>query len=134
MSATRDKTQKTAFVYSNLYQLYRKGKEAAQTSSVLTTAASEERKSYFQLPGSMPSEKNVLKSADLSAQTAPKVNPYTPPSFITKRVVQKPEALQQASPVQSAAIQSLKDNLKTLGDLHSRLKFMLEELEDLTKE
>jgi hypothetical protein len=31
------------------------------------------------------------------------------------------------------AVNGLKDNLKALNDLHSRLKFMLTELEDLIK-
>jgi hypothetical protein len=148
MSASRDKTQKTAFVYSNLYQLYRKGKEAASSAEVppVPTAESESeaRQSYFQLPNSMgtlASEKNVLKSADLKAEAAPEVNPYQPPSLLAKRIVDKPKAIQPEShhshlahPVQSAAIQSLKENLKTLNDLHSRLKFMLEELQELVKE
>jgi hypothetical protein len=128
MSASRDKSQKTAFVYSNLYQLYRKGKEAAVNSNP----------DIFQLPnpaGTLASEKNVLKSGDLKAEAAPTVSAYQPPSLLTKRIVEKPKALQQAQmPAQSAAIQSLKDNLKTLNDLHSRLKFMLEELQELVKE
>jgi hypothetical protein len=47
--------------------------------------------------------------------------------------VQNPlvKATQQA---QDTAIQSLKDNLKNLNDLHSRLRFMLQELEELVKE
>ena len=35
MSATRDKSQKTTFVYSNLYQIYRQGKEAALTKGIV---------------------------------------------------------------------------------------------------
>jgi hypothetical protein len=133
MSASRDKSQKTAFVYSNLYQLYRKGQEAAKTAEPVVDL----KKDVFQLPGTLPSEKNVLKSHDLKAEAAPAVSAYQPPSLLAKRIVEKPQALQQAQaamPAQSAAIQSLKDNLKTLNDLHSRLKFMLEELQELVKE
>jgi hypothetical protein len=137
MSASRDKSQKTAFVYSNLYQLYRKGKEAAQNANP-AESLQDVRNDIFQLPnpaGTLASEKNVLKSGDLKAEAAPTVSAYQPPSLLTKRIVEKPKALQQAQmPAQSAAIQSLKDNLKTLNDLHSRLKFMLEELQELVKE
>lgn len=137
MSASQDKNQKTAFVYSNLYQLYRKGKEAAQSApvnTIQTSVAEEARKSYFQLPSTLPSEKNVLKSGDLKSEMAPKVNAYHPPSLLAKRLVDKPQALNQVNPTQSAAIESLKSNLKSLNDLHSRLRFMLEELEDLVKD
>lgn len=161
MSANRDTSQKTTFVYSNLYQLYRKGKEAADQSQVpaqvsaqvpaqapvanAAESVADLRQAVFQLPnpmGALPSEKNVLKSTDLKAQAAPAVNAYEPPSLLAKRIVEKPQALKQAQkngpngmmPAQSAAIQSLKDNLKTLNDLHARLKFMLEELQDLVKE
>lgn len=149
MSANRDTSQKTTFVYSNLYQLYRKGKEAADQAQVPTQASApvanaaesvaDLRQAVFQLPnpmGALPSEKNVLKSGDLKAQAAPAVNAYEPPSLLAKRIVEKPQALKQAQqmPAQSAAIQSLKDNLKTLNDLHARLKFMLEELQELVKE
>jgi hypothetical protein len=144
MSASRDKTQKTTFVYSNLYQLYRKGKEAAADQAVAPPAepVSETHSAVFQLPNAMAtlaSEKNVLKSGDLKAEAAPLVNAYQPPSLLAKRIIEKPQALQKVQqntvmPAQSAAIQSLKDNLKTLNDLHSRLKFMLEELQDLVKD
>jgi hypothetical protein len=150
MSANRDTSQKTTFVYSNLYQLYRKGKEAAEQAQVPAQApvanaaesVADLRQAVFQLPnpmGALPSEKNVLKSTDLKAQAAPAVNAYEPPSLLAKRIVEKPQALKQVQkngmmPAQSAAIQSLKDNLKTLNDLHARLKFMLEELQDLVKE
>ncbi len=137
MSANRDTTQKTTFVYSNLYQLYRKGKEGADPSAH-HSAHHSAHQAVFQLPnsvGTLASEKNVLKSGDLKAEAAPAVSAYQPPSLLTKRIVDKPQALQQAQmPAQSAAIQSLKDNLKTLNDLHSRLKFMLEELQELVKE
>ena len=120
MSATRYNSQKIAFVYSNLYQIYRQGKETAAQSP-------------------------VLKAQDLRADSvqaeapvaAVKISPYSPMELIGKRV-QKPEALKVAEGIQSASspspIEGLKNNLKTLNDLHSRLRFMLKELEDLVKE
>ncbi|MFL5813208.1 MAG: hypothetical protein ACJ763_06495 [Bdellovibrionia bacterium] len=138
MSANRDTSQKTTFVYSNLYQLYRKGKEAAEQAPATTPEAQASSQAIFQLPnpmGTLASEKNVLKTGDLKAEAAPAVSAYQPPSLLAKRIVDKPQALkQQPMPAQSAAIESLKANLKTLNDLHSRLKFMLEELQELVKE
>lgn len=121
MSATRDKSQKVTFVYSNLYQIYKKGQEAAS--------------------------KHVLKSQDLNeaaknlvAETAPQavIRPYTPAELIGKRI-QKPAVISsQANAAhsigQKSALDGLKNNLKTLNQLHSRLRFMLQELEDLVKE
>ncbi len=106
MSATRDKNQKVAFVYSNLYEIYRKGKDAAVSS---------------------PSH-NVLKANDVNQTPFAKVRSYTPAELIGKRI-QRPKSLPSANP----ALQSLKDNLKALNDLHARLRFMLQELEELVK-
>lgn len=141
MSANRDNTQKSAFVYTNLYQLYRKSTQNPETSS-------EALKSFFQVPGAMPTERNVLKTANLKAESAPQISEYTPPTFINSKVAVMPaevtvmknivsqpvsEKTAMASP-HTAAIESLKNNLKSLNDLHSRLRFMLQELEELVKE
>ncbi|OFZ21744.1 MAG: hypothetical protein A2X94_15770 [Bdellovibrionales bacterium GWB1_55_8] len=123
MSASHDKTQKVTFVYSNLYELYRRGKDAAVASPDPAPVLSE--------PIGFQSSGNVLKAQDLrtGAATA-KVEAYAPAEFIGKRVA-KPDFL---PPRDTAAIDSLKKNLEQLNDLHSRLRFMLQELEDLVKE
>lgn len=133
MSATQDKTQKVAFVYSNLYQIYRKGKDAAQKAELPVAS-----------PLAVPGRKSVLKSEDLRAKAAAQAEPaprpaviqeYRPAEFIGKRVARpavippRPQQIQQRE-----AIDSLKQNLKSLNDLHSRLRFMLLEIEDLVKE
>ena len=130
MSATRDKSQKTTFVYSNLYQIYRKGKDAANASPGLTTS-------------------QVIKAADASAtvvrrETAPDatvVRPYNPAELMAKRMARPavlPQKESKASPAVSTPavhpLESLKQNMKDLNDLQARLRFMLQELEDLVKE
>jgi hypothetical protein len=161
MSATRDKNQKIAFVYSNMYALYKKGKDAATASTpfaINRTApvepaapATGASRSVSAAPVTVKGKlaptvsdidaelsrdreprQHVLKVANLveSAPASVKINSYSPPEFIGKRIVQKPEYLAKQNP----AIESLKTNLKTLNDLHSRLRFMLQELEDLIKE
>ncbi|MCM2278273.1 MAG: hypothetical protein NDJ89_09375 [Oligoflexia bacterium] len=134
MSATHDKTQKATFVYTNLYQLYRKGKEAAQSSAPVEA----ETAPFVARPAGMGGK--VLKADNLRAAAQPQVEAYNPPSFISPaqkaapspvgRRVERPDYL---APRRNEAVESLKENLKTLNDLHARLRFMLQELEELVK-
>jgi hypothetical protein len=142
MSATRDKNQRVTFVYSNLYQIYRKGKEAAVSADpeavIAKYKAAESGASTLGL-----SSGKVLKAKDLnvaapaeSPQPAIAVRAYEPVELIGKRLP-KPASLAtltSAHHVQNDALNSLKQNLNALNDLHSRLRFMLQELEDLVKE
>ena len=115
MSATRDKNSKITFVYSNLHAAYRKGLDAARASGT---------------PVGL-SRGRIIKAYDQHREV--KVERHTPPALLrsgrTAHTVSRPPVLKQ----QSEALQSLKDNLKSLTDLHSRLRFMLKELEDLVK-
>ena len=134
MSATQDKSQKITFVYSNLYHLYRKGHEAAKKAEV-------------PVPPPAAVSGKVLKTHDLGNPifaAAARVNSYNPAELIGKRL-NRPNVLGPSAPsvaaaqaqtrkIQNSALSSLKDNLKNLNDLHSRLRFMLQELEDLVKE
>jgi hypothetical protein len=120
MSATRDKSQKITFAFTNFYQLYKKGKEAAQTAQPSAPLEVPQMPS----PPSFDPRRHVLK-VELGSPLA--VHAHRPAEFIGKRVA-KPPVLQQ-----STAIVTLRENLKSLTDLHSRLKFMLEELEELVK-
>jgi hypothetical protein len=115
MSATRDKSQKITFVFTNFHKLYKKGKDAAHGA---------------QVPPPFNPSAHVLKAGDayttnLSAPLA--VREHRPAELIGKRLA-KPPVLQPTT-----AIVTLRENLKSLTELHSRLKFMLEELEDLVK-
>jgi hypothetical protein len=64
------------------------------------------------------------------------VRPYTPAELIGKRrPTQAAQGMRVARPesIAKPSLESLKQNLKSLNDLHSRLKFMLAELEELTR-
>ena len=61
----------------------------------------------------------VIKADDLKARS---VEEFKPVQFLHRPVARKNEALE-----------SLKQNLQTLNNLHARLKFMLKEIEDLSK-
>lgn len=107
MSATRDRSQKFGFVFSNLYHLYK-------NQPVEVTAPTLERVETGK----------VIKAHDLHKASLPEaekvIKPYKPAELIAKRV-------------EDHALASLKQNLGKLNDLHSKLKFMLEELEALNK-
>src|SRR4051812_9820597 len=124
MSATRDKNQKSIFVFENFYRRYRES-QAQQ-----------------------PSSRNVLKAQDVqsaglpsadagAAKASPKVEPYQPPELLGQRRSQKaagrpelslrngggsgqtndapPTHPVATSPFQNAAIQNLKQNLMALN-------------------
>lgn len=149
MSATRDKSLKVGFVYSNLYEMYKRVKNTPvndESPLVLDKATGLPSKSPS-LPLTGLTKGAIIKPKTLAeAQTtmdaAPTVSRFTPPEFIGKRVehaplyVAKPEVLKHAqshAPAQHA-VESLKESLNRLSDLHTRLKFMLKEIEDLSKE
>jgi hypothetical protein len=131
MSASRDNTQKVAFVYSNLYSIYQKGKAAASEAQVPAPAESSP------VVISKSEKSVVLKTDDLHKpeNSSVKISSYNPTELVGKRFARPaslpPIAKKMELPQQ--AVSSLKDNLKALNDLHSRLRFMLTELEDLVK-
>lgn len=104
--AHRDSTQKIGFVYTNIYQLYKKAK-----------AANPE----------MPANTRVFRADEISGLK------------ITKF---EPRALPKTAPVADGAAREakgvnpfddLKANLNRLTELHSKLRIMLNELDDLVK-
>jgi hypothetical protein len=143
MSATRDQSQKVSFVYSNLYKIYQKGKAEAIAAEVpapsnsgavikASEVSSLSPVESLDTPFAVNPRSHILKTDDLRNQTSSvKVAEYNPTAFIGKRVA-RPAILPPAQQ-STAAISSLKENLKSLNDLHSRLRFMLQELEELVK-
>lgn len=113
MSASQDKSQKFTFIYLNLYQLQKKMKEEVAPASLLKGSG------------------QVLKAAEVQQGMTHRVDVYRPASFLGKRIPQ-PQSL--TSVPRNEVVESLKENLKSLNDLHARLKFMLQELEEWVKE
>lgn len=136
MSATQDKSQKATFVYNNLYQLYRKGKNAASQAETPTAPAVESPELAKPLAVSSrvikTADRHEVKITEATPAPAPQVEEFRPAQLIGKRVA-RPASLPPVSS-RAAAVESLRDNLRQLNDLHSRLRFMLQELEELTKE
>lgn len=148
MSASRDQNQKITFLYSNLYQLYRKGKEAAKKApdhsfprpfsldedvARMRAAAEKAGPSSRVLKTENLKAPTAVAAAPVATATAPTtIREYRPAELLGKRVA--PPASAANLKVQENALESLKQNLKSLNDLHSRLRFMLQELEELVQE
>lgn len=123
MSANRDRNQRVTFVYSNFYQLYKNGKEAAVSSNAVSIKPSSA----------------VLKAGDRNSAAQSTVQNYQPVTLMAKKTKPATPLALATAPVaqpkvQNSAVDSLKENLKTLNDLHARLNFMLKELEELVQE
>lgn len=143
MSATRDKSQKFSFVYSNLYHVYRKGLDAANGSgAVLKTGdLRKERKegvAAIRIGAYSPAELLAKRIERGHAAPVGAPAPVAPAAQALDRIRRIGKPVTEAAPASAvehnAAIKSLKDNLQSLGELHARLRFMLTELEDLVKE
>ena len=104
--ANRDQSQKVGFVYTNIYELYKKSKNAS-TSLEQNEATTR-----------------VFRPEDLANI---KVTKFEPRTFVKINA----EREFKAGPNQ---FEDLKNNLNRLNDLHAKLRFMLKELEDLVNE
>jgi hypothetical protein len=122
MSASRDKSQKLGFVYTNLYELYKKAPNAVPADPLVSPSA----------PVVGLTRGQVIKAADLEelSVSAPSVREFRAPELLGKRI----QANTAPMKIHHPAIKNLKKNIDKLSELHSRLRFMLEELEDLVKE
>lgn len=128
MSATRDSSQKHAFVYSNLYHLYRKGKDAAGAAPVPSDATSTQ--------GIVTGK--IIKADEMApGMLGLRVARHEPPALLGKRLGLNTGREMRPAKVDLArreAIDGLRNNLKSLQSLHERLRFMLKEIEELSQE
>jgi len=128
MSATRDPSQKHTFVYSNLYQLYQKGKSAAQAAVVPSAATASAPSTAGIATG------KIIKADELAPGVVGlRVARHEPPALLAKRL--NPAAAPtraKVDPSRREAIEGLRDNLRSLQNLHERLRFMLKEIEELS--
>ena len=118
MSANRDKNQNIRFVYSNLYELYNKGKAAAKAADLSRVIKAED----------MHRQQHEVHRRGFEAS---KLGLSQPGEMIGKRI-SKPKVLSSIEAKQ-LSVSQLKENLKTLHQLQARLRFMLAELEQLSQ-
>lgn len=113
--ATRDRSVNIGYSQTNVYLLYKKAK-AAQAAAAQTEAAGE----------SATAGARIFRSEDLQNIRVTRLE---------NRVLHAPApAAAQSSEDHSSNLRSLDDlrkNLDKLTDMHSKLRFMLCELEDL---
>ena len=106
MSAVKDSQQNVTFVYSNFYQIYRKGKVQVEAQKELAKGV-------------------VLKSHSV----------VETPAVAEVRVVssQQTEELRQWSTNETESKKDMAANLRQLRDARKRLNFLMSEMEELLK-
>lgn len=130
MSATRDPSQKHTFVYSNLYQLYQKGKVAAQAAKIPSPEPAPVPLHESSRAGLATGK--VIKADETIGL---RVRSHEPPRLLGKRLeVNRATLSPSVATSRRQAIQGLRDNLRQLQGLHERLRFMLKEIEEFSNE
>ena len=138
MSATRDPSQKHTFVYSNLYQLYQKGKVAAKAAEIPAVKESKVDSAAADNTRTGLATGKIIKAEEMAVNAAGpvglRVARHEPPRLIGKRIeanrsVPMPP---KAEAMRRQAIDGLRDNLRQLQGLHERLRFMLKEIEEFS--
>lgn len=134
MSATRDPSQKHTFVYSNLYQLYQKGKVAAHAAQVPAPARlkADETSRAGLTTGRIIKADEMQNAVHGTAPIGLRVARHEPLNLLGKRIEANRPAKMDLK--RRAAVDGLRDNLKQLQGLHERLRFMLKEIEELTND
>lgn len=116
MSAYLDKSQGVTFVYSNIFNVYKKAKEAKIDSPFVVDRAPASR---------------VIKKEEA------KVEEFKPVELKGERTFPVPmgvkEAEEKAMRANMRPIANLQKNLSELTEAHERLKFLLQEIDSLTK-
>ncbi len=112
--AARDHSQGIGFVYTNLYELYKKSQaaQALQKEDVKST------------------KYNVFRPEDLGQVKVTKFHPLHLNS-VQAATPGVTKVFTKATQTTVSSFEDLKTNLNRLVDLHSKLQFMLKELEGL---
>ena len=127
MSATRDRSSGIAFSNTNVYHLYKKAKPAEKvkrqekpSDSELLEALKKAASTHAALEQAQKVSK-IIHPEDVANLDISKFSPYS----LTPPLPQHEEQLPHLR-----SLHELKSNLVKLQELHSRLRFMLKELED----
>ncbi len=116
MSAYLDKSQGVTFVYSNIFDLYTKAKEAKLDAPFVA-----------ERPRVIKAQEAKVE-AFRPAEIKPEAKDRTFPVPMGVR-----EAEEKALRANMRPLASLQKNLNELTDAHDKLRFLLQELEGLTK-
>jgi hypothetical protein len=120
MSAYLDKSQGVTFVYSNIHELYLKAKNSKLDSPYVAERATEQPR--------------VIKAAEAKVEA---FQPKELKTELNERPFPVPmgvrEAEEKAKRLNMRPVANLQKNLNELTDAHDKLRFLLQELESLTK-
>jgi hypothetical protein len=118
MSAYLDKSQGITFVYSNIFELYKKAKESKIDAPFVA-----------ERPSSRVIKEGQAKISAFEAReldTSGGERTFTVPMGVR-------EAEEKAKKQNMRPVASLQKNLNELADAHEKLRFLLQELDSLTK-
>lgn len=122
MSAYLDKSQGVTFNFTNIHEIYRKAKDAKLDSPFVTERVPA--------VASKPAER-VLKAGTPVGEFKPAELKSDERPFPVPMGVR--EAEEKAKRLNMRPIANLQKNLNELTDAHEKLRFLLQELESLTK-
>ncbi|NUM88720.1 MAG: hypothetical protein HUU37_05920 [Bdellovibrionales bacterium] len=132
MSAYLDRSQGFTFVFSNIYEIYRKAKDSKLDDPLVVERIKKADPSARQRSG------RVIKAGTPEAESARKLSELSElrpengeRSFPVPMGVR--EAEEKAMRQNMKPISHLKENLGKIEDAHAKLRYLLSELEDLTK-
>lgn len=132
MSAYLDKSQGITFVYSNIFEIYKRAKEAKIDAPFVAERSAK--------PNAEPVAKANREPARVIKKEEAKVEAFKPEELAPKpseRAFAVPmgvkEAEEKAVRQNMRPIASLQKNLSELTEAHERLRFLLEEIDSLTK-
>lgn len=136
MSSNQDQSQKPKSPSSNVVQLFKESKPNPNLNGNSTSTFKPHQPGLNLDPGASTKVRTaVIKAADLKKEISnfKKVQDYSPVEMIGNKTISRPDSLPALS-VPQLAVESLKQNLKNLKDLQSRLRFLLKEIEEFTHE
>jgi hypothetical protein len=116
MSAYLDKSQGVTFVYSNIYDLYKKARDARLDSPYVAESPRVLKKGSVKADLFTPQE----------LKTPENERPFAVPMGVR-------EAEEKAKRQNMRPVANLQKNLSELTEAHEKLRFLLQELESLTK-
>ena len=116
MSAQYDKSQGITFVYSNIFELYKKAKESKIDSPFVVGESRVLKNGKAKAEAFQPTE---LKSPENQ-------RPFAVPMGVR-------EAEEKSMRQNTRSVASLQKSLSEISDAQSKLRFLLQELEALTK-
>ena len=119
MSAYLDKSQGVTFVYSNIHDMYKKAKEAKIDAPFVAAPAAAAR-----VIKQGQAKVEEFQARELSTEKGERT--YAVPMGVR-------EAEEKAKRQNMRPVANLQKNLNDLTDAHEKLRFLLQELESLTK-